>query len=213
MSAAAVAIPAAYAPATAQGLTLDHETHTYYREGREVPGVTRVLGDAKIIDYSGIPQHILDRAAARGKAAHLALEYLDRGTLDRDSLDSELEPYVHAYEAFCVDSGFVCGLAEKSRYHKQRGYAGTFDRTGMLGKDAVLLDFKTGAFQEGHLIQVAGGYGNMFPHPRRFRHIALQLFPTGKYRVHEASPAKFEYYSSIFFCALACAQFRGRKGR
>jgi hypothetical protein len=211
MAAPAIAIPAAYAPAP--GLVLDDETHTYRWEGREVPGVTRVLGDAKILDYSGIPQHILDRAAERGKAAHLALEYLDAGTLDRATLDSELEPYVHAYEAFCIDSGFMCWSAEKCRYNKQRGYAGRFDRTGTFGRDAAIVDFKTGVFQEGHLVQIAGGYGNMFPQPRRFRHIALQLFPTGKYRVHEASPAKFEYYSSIFFCALACVQFRGRKGR
>jgi len=172
-----------------------------------MPGVTGALCDAKVIDHSGIPAHVLERAAARGTAVHLALEYLDRGTLDRDSLDSELEPYVRAYEAFCIDSGFVCGSAERSRYHLQRGYAGTLDRLGMFGTLGAIVDFKSGEVQPGHFAQLCA-YAHFFPSPRSRRLIALQLKPDARYRVHEVPPGQFDYYSSLFFCALTCAQFR-----
>lgn len=206
-----IEMPASEAVAT-EDLVLDYASHTYRWQGMAVPGVTRTLSDAKILDYSGIPQHVLDRAAERGKAAHLALEYHDNETLDRGTLDDELEPYVRAYEAFCADSGFFSWAAEKSRYHKLRGYAGTFDRTGMLGEQATILDFKTGVVQPGHFAQLCA-YAQFFPNPRRFRIIALQLSQNGTYKVHEVPQARIEHYTSVFNCALACAQFRAKEGK
>lgn len=195
------------------GLRLDPDTHTYYWNGQRVPGVTHSLQAAGLIDYSGIPQHVLDRAAERGRAVHRALEFLDAGTLDRTTVSDELEPYLQAYERFCADTGFFPVLSERSRYHQLRRYAGTFDRTGTIGDELILLDFKTVAeVQEGHMMQLAG-YLHFFPNPRRFRGIALQLRPTGQYRVHEMRLCDFDQYSAVFFAAITMAHARIAQGR
>jgi len=195
------------------GLRLDADTHTYYYDGRRVPGVTTSLTAAGLIDYSGIPQHVLDRAAERGSAVHRALEFFDAGTLDRSTVSDELEPYLQAYERFRADTGFFPVLSERSRYHPLRRYAGTFDRTGTIGDELILLDFKTVCeVQEGHMMQLAG-YLHFFPSPRRFRPIALQLRPDAKYRVHEMRPCHFDQYSSVFFAAITMAHARIAQGR
>lgn len=213
MATMALAAPLVATPPQPQtGLRLDTATHVYTFNGRRVVGVTSALQRAGILDYSGIPQHVLDNAAERGRAVHLALDYFDRGTLNRDSLDPQLEPYLQAYEHFCADSGFVSGLAERSRYHAVRQYAGTFDRSGVLGDDAVVLDFKSGAFQEGHFCQLAL-YGHFNPMPRRFRYIGLQLSRHAKYRVHEMPTSKFDYYSTLGFSAILAAQYLLLQGR
>lgn len=204
MSSAAIAV-------AAPRLVMD-ETHTYYYDHKPVPGVTNTLRRVGIIDYSGIPQHVLDRAAERGRYVHQALDYLDRGTLDRASLDAELEPYVKAYEGFCRDSGFVCGLAERARINVERWYAGTFDRVGVIGSDAVILDFKSGMYLEGHQVQLAA-YANFFPNPRRYRLIPLQLMANGSYKTHEAKASDFVRHTNIFWSALNCVHFAGEKRR
>lgn len=194
------------------GLKLDAASHTYRFNGELVPGVTDSLKQAGLIDYSGIPQHVLDRAAERGKAVHLALEYLDRGTLDRDSVSDELLGYIEAYERFCIDSGFYVALSERSRFHAIRRYAGTFDRTGVIGHDdAVIVDFKTGEVQDGHFLQLAA-YAHFFPHPRRFRLIALKLSANRQYRVYEAPASKFDVHSNVFFSTINAAHWRMAKG-
>jgi hypothetical protein len=181
--------------------------HTYFWNGKEVAGVTRSLQQAKIIDFSGIPQRTLDKAAERGRRVHAAFELYDLGTLDESSLDDEIAGHLKAYKAFERDTKFVPGLIEGPRFHETRHYAGRFDRTGVMGNDLVLLDFKSGAFQDGYFVQIVGGYGNFFPNPRRFRYLALQTKANGTYKVHEASASKFEYYTSVFLSAVTCAQF------
>src|SRR5581483_10122540 len=190
---------------------LDAATHTYYRHGRPVPGVTRALSRAGILDFTGIPQYVLDRAAERGRAVHLALEYLDAGTLDPASVSEEVAPYVRAYERFCADTGFIPGASERSRYNGTYGYAGTFDRTGLIGNQVILLDFKTGEFQQGYFSQLAA-YLRFFRDPRRFRAVALRLFDNARYRLHEMPILELDYYWNLFRAALVCEQWRIAEG-
>ena len=44
---------------------LDAATHTYYVDGQVVPGLTNTLKEAKIVDYSMVPQDVLQAAAWR----------------------------------------------------------------------------------------------------------------------------------------------------
>lgn len=197
-------------------LTFDADSHTYYWRGAQVCGVTNVLKDARLVDYSGIPRDVLEAAAQRGRDVHLALEYYDHGTLDEEALAPEYRGYLEAYKRFCQDTGFVVGHIETRRYHPHRHYAGTFDRTGYLptsrSDSRVVLDFKTGMFQDGHFGQLAA-YSNLLPDPRSFRQMGLQLSKDATYKIHELPYKQFEYYTQLFNCALVCAQHRLGKGK
>jgi hypothetical protein len=205
------------ASAAVLDLTFDAESHTYYWNGARVCGVTNVLKDALLVDYSGIPRAILDAAAERGRNVHLALEYYDHGTLDEERLAPEYQGYLEAYKRFCQDTGFVVGYIETRRYQPQRHYAGTFDRTGYLpnskgGGTRWLVDFKTGMFQDGHFAQLAA-YANLLPDPRSFRCMGLQLSADATYKIHELPAKQLDYYTQLFNCALVCAQHRLGKGK
>jgi hypothetical protein len=185
---------------------LDPITHTYRRHGCIVPGVTSVLKNARIVDYSFIPQDVLQRAAHRGSAVHLAAQYCDEGMLDRGSIDPELEGYLQAYERFLEESRFLPLQIEMRVYHEVYHYAGTLDRIGLLNDDLTILDFKTGLVLPGHAIQLAA-YANTQPKPRRFRRIALQLNDDATYRVHEYPLTEFQRDVDIFLAALVCSNF------
>ena len=48
-------------------LTLDHH-HVYRLDGMVIPSVTSILREAGVIDYTMIPQAVLQAAARRGTA-------------------------------------------------------------------------------------------------------------------------------------------------
>src|SRR4029077_16681761 len=165
-------------------LQFEAATHTYRLNGRIIPGVTSVLKNARILDYSFISSDVLEAASKRGTAVHLALQFLDEGTLDRSTVDPEHAGYIQAYERFFEESAFVPGNIEHRVFHGMHRYAGTLDRTGLLNDELTVLDFKTGIVLPGHAMQLAA-YTNCLPMPRRFRRIALGLRNDGSYRVHE----------------------------
>ena len=185
----------------------DAVSHTYRLDGEVVPGVTSVLKSVGIIDYSFIPQEILQRASKRGTAVHLALQYLDEGCLDRTSVDVEHRGYIEAYERFVTESGFEPAHIEHRVYHPVYRYAGTLDRTGLLNGTLTILDFKTGLVLPGHALQLAA-YANCLAAPRRFRRIALQLNADATYRVYEYPMRSFNPDANLFLSALACHQFK-----
>src|SRR5678815_2139742 len=75
----------------AQTVRFEESAHRYFVEpsGREIPGVTRALEEAGLIDFSMVPRDVLLKAQDRGTRVHQALHYLDDGELDQDTLDEE----------------------------------------------------------------------------------------------------------------------------
>lgn len=183
-------------------------THTYRLDGQIIPGVTTVLKDAKLIDYSFIPQDVLQAAARRGTRVHQALHYYALETLDLASVDRIDIGYVEAGIRFHEESGFILANAEQRVFDPVRRYAGTFDLEGLIGKDLWLLDYKTGIILPGHRLQLAA-YLNTRLGPRRYRYGALQLMADGTYRLHECGRSgqlrNASYYHDLqtFFTALA----------
>ncbi len=55
--------------------------HIYRLNGEIIPSVTTVLKGVRLIDYSFIPQDVLQAAAKRGQLVHQALQYYAQGTL------------------------------------------------------------------------------------------------------------------------------------
>jgi len=194
-------------------LRFDPMPHQYWLEpdGIELPSVTTALKSAGLIDYSMIPQDVLQNASARGTAVHMALQFLDEETLDLEALDFDLVGYVIAYQQFCQDTGFVPAMIEQRVWSPQWRYAGTLDRTGTMGADLACLDFKTGLVMPAHALQLAA-YTMCLPDPRRFRRIALKLNGDGTYRVHEFPGKELRQDFDVFLAALACHNWRAVKG-
>lgn len=118
-------------------LTFDAEHHKYFYNDLQVPGVSEVLremGQAK--DWSDVPGYYRDR----GTAVHLAIKYFLEGSLDRDSLDPVIKPYLDQFEAFLGKLGDISGLilSEQPYYSTQWEFAGTID----LIINGVIWDIK-----------------------------------------------------------------------
>ena len=123
-------------------LLFDEATHTYTRDGVEVPSVTTVISGVwpELYDWS------TDYAMERGSKVHKAIALDFEGDLDEDSLSPILVPYLHAARRFLLESGFSTEHdgCERRLYSPTYGYAGTLDRLGILGGKRTIVDFKTG---------------------------------------------------------------------
>ncbi len=126
-------------------IKLNEETHEYTRSGLKVPGVTRVLQAAGIIDLSKIPAEKLERARKFGSACHKATELHDKGVLDVTTLDEALNPYMEAWFSFLDTTGFVVEIdsIEQKVYSEKYHYAGKYDRIGTLNGKRTVIDIAT----------------------------------------------------------------------
>lgn len=163
---------------------LDQATHTYRVGGKVISGITGLLRDAGIIkgvDYGS------DEALWRGKLIHKALEYLNKGTLNWDTVDNEIEPYIRAYQQFQMDTGFKPRSWENSLYHPQLKYCGTYDVEGpAYNDDHWLVDTKTGltslAMSDWVGIQTAA-QALLLPNSTKYKRFGLKLTSEGKYNL------------------------------
>lgn len=200
-------------------LRFDHAEHRYFLDpaGDEIPGVTRVLEDCGLVDFSMVPRDVLQAAQERGTAVHQALHYLDDGELDQDTLAEELHGYVMAYLAFKNQCRFTPHLVEHRLFSTTHRFAGTLDRTGELerkdrGFDPCIVDFKSGMVLAAHRIQLAA-YQSMLPDARKYRRITLQLKSDGTYRVHEYDARDYGRDLNVFHAAVALWHWKHDHGR
>lgn len=133
-------------------LDFDPDQHRYTYQGAVVPSVTQILFEEGFTDA----QWFTEKASALGRAVHLACHFLDEGTLDWESLDVEIMPYVEGYVAFRNMTGFAHDFSEQPIYHPTYGYAGTPDKLGALNGGKILLDLKTCRPSPATGLQLAG---------------------------------------------------------
>ena len=185
---------------TAAGILLDGSTHTYFVDGEMKPGVTRVLEDVGIIDYSQIPDGVRVRALERGRHVHQVCQYHDEG--DLGTVPAGLQCYLDAWRRFRDDYVFVPRLIEHRGYHALYGYAGTLDREGVIkdGSD-VLLDIKTSVAPWWAAIQTAA-YAAFMEQPAKRRRMAVALLADGNYKVHSYRCADYARDMNDFHAAL-----------
>lgn len=194
-------------------LTFDSATHTYRFEERVVPSVTQVLKASGIIDYSMIPQDVLQHKAALGTAVHKACELFDLDDLDESSLTEEVSLYLESYKRWLDHTGFQSASIERRVYHSSYQFAGTLDRTGIFpdGRRG-LVDFKTGIILPGHKIQLAA-YTMTQKDPFGFSRFTLQLQSDGsiaKEQGHHADTL-IEHFD-VFLSALNITNFKLNEG-
>lgn len=129
--------------------------HSFWLGDRRLPSVTQILKHF-------IPRWECDEwYLERGKAGHKATELHDKGTLNPDSVDPQLQGYLQAWIKFREDYQFVPGSIEYQVHHPVYLYAGVIDRLGIIENNRVLLDIKTGAPAKADMLQIAGGYYEM----------------------------------------------------
>ncbi|MBC3906240.1 hypothetical protein [Undibacterium umbellatum] len=121
-------------------LTFDEDSHTYRWHNQVVPSVTQIL--APMLDYSNVPAENLRRAQLLGTYVHKTTELYDLNDLDFDTLPDEIAPYLNAWIKFKRECEFEPATVEQKLYHKQLGYSGTSDRTGLIRGRMAVIDIK-----------------------------------------------------------------------
>lgn len=194
----------------ANALLFRESDHKYFLNDRELPSVTTVMSGV-ITDYSRIPHDVLKAAQERGIAVHKMCELADLGTLDYTSIDEPLWPYLEAWRAFKHQAGFKCEWIEQRVYSDTYGYAGTFDRFGLLGGKPALVDIKSGApIGDAAGIQLAayeaaGKERGVLP--RKLKRFSVHLQDNGNYKLIEyTNPADLH----VFYAALTIFNYRRR---
>ena len=140
----------------------DSEPHAYFLGERRLPSVTEVLGATGMLpDYSNLDEYYRQR----GSAVHAAIAIQLAGQeVDWDFPGADdVRPRVERARAWMGEVEFEPLFCERPLYHDIYHYAGTPDLFGLAlfpdGKRGlVLADWKSGAIEPGHDVQVAGGY-------------------------------------------------------
>lgn len=196
-------------------LTFQEDLHEYRLDGVTIPSVTQVLQATGLSDVSKIPAAILDRASLFGKAVHKAVELDTKGTLDYESLDESLIPYLNGWKAFVEDFNYKCVSIEYRTHHPLYRYGATIDQIGLigLGKYAgeAIGDIKSGVPQPSHKYQLSAY--KMALKGTNFNTFILYLNPEFKprgYKVIFANNNKQE--QSVFLSALTIYNVRKKEG-
>lgn len=125
-------------------IDFDEAAHVYRVNGEVWPSVTQVLSRAGLINFEGVPDHILKGAQARGTRVHRAMHYLTEGTLDESTVDDHDRGYVEAGKSFLRDSQFEVLQQETRLLHPKYRYCGTTDIVGWWRELPAVGDYKTG---------------------------------------------------------------------
>ena len=165
-----------------KGLVFNEETHTYFFDGVQVPGVTSIL--APLSDFSMVPKVVLERASQFGKAVHKMVELYCHKYLDEDSLDPALEPYLEAWVSFVDDHKVTTDFVEQPMYHKVYRFAGTPDVIGMVDGERSIIDIKS----------TAALYPSVGPQVWAYAELAKNnsMPTTGRYAVRLCPDATYE---------------------
>lgn len=185
-------------------LAFDEATHTYSFGGVRVPSVTQIL--EPLYDFSRINRAVLTAKAELGTATHRACELLDNDDLDEESPEGRaalqhIAGYLDGYKLFKQRANPVVLANEQRLYHPVHRYAGTIDRSYEIDGEIWDVDIKTTASMSPIVGLQTAAYTEMFRANGRetpARRGALQLFPDGKYKLHEfADPSDLSVFLSL----------------
>ena len=191
--------------------TLDPKTHTYTDEKGPLSGVTSLLGDAGLIDFSMIPEAMRGHYMDRGSKVHRATELFDEDDLDASSVDPVLAGYLDAYVNFVDAYGdrYKIIKSEVMVTHPVQRYAGQYDRLCIIDGELAILDIKSGALQPWVALQleayrVAHNAENVDKIEARY---ALSLSKEGKYFLKKyVNPSD----ASAWLAVVTLARWKGR---
>ena len=200
--------------ASQPAIDFDEANHLYFVNGKQTPSVSSIL--SPLVDFSYVPRETLEYASQRGTAVHRATELYDLGTLDDESVDEAVRPYLDAWKRFRQDTGFVPRLIERRVHHADYGYCGTIDREGCMtelaGSPQAIIDIKTPV----HLGPVVGLQLAAYQEALRSEgfqvdlRFAVQLRSDGNYRL-QSYIEKSDF--GVFVALLTLKRWREKHGR
>jgi len=166
-------------------LTFNEDDHSYFADGKRVPGVNEIMESVGVQDFSrnqGDPEEYFQR----GNYVHDQMSMLLTIGLNWYDVDPRYVGYLRAGEKFIKDTGFKAICVEKPLYHPVWNYAGTSDVVGTVtGGRVILPDYKTGAVTQSVKWQTAG-YGELYDVNgicKVSERYGLQLMENGKYKL------------------------------
>lgn len=193
-------------------LWFNKDTHTYYRNGHPVGSVTQVLKATGLIGND--INFISEEHIWKGSCIHKGIELINRMNLDWKTVDdTEVYPYLKAYEQFISATGFKAQLVEFPVFDPVLGIAGTLDVEGIFpsGIHAV-IDVKSGTVKPWVRIQLSG-YDYLlqseFKTEKPRERYALEL-KGGKPKVVRFGEA--EHDKGIFLAACSIFNWRSNAG-
>jgi len=194
-------------------LEFDHESHTYRFDGDIVPGVTSVLEDVGLSDFSMVPPDVLAQAQAFGTEVHNITEQFDKDEPIDAKYSESAGLYLCHYIKFLNDFDVEILEVEKKLFCKKYKYAGTLDRIAILKKISdkpCLFDIKTGGKAKSHQIQTAAyEYANKQDKRSNMDRYTLYLEDDG-YNLSEVYKSRQDF--DVFLGALSVYNFkRGSK--
>lgn len=150
-------------------LVFDPSEHRYTLDGRELPGVTHILQDARLADFSA--PWFTEATIDRGSLVHAAIALDNEGALDDESLDPQLVGYVAGWRRYLEESGAIVEHFETPVCDPIAGYAGTLDaiviEPHQVDKNArTLIDIKPAL------------YPSVGPQTAAYARAAQALYPT-----------------------------------
>lgn len=168
---------------SAVGITFEPETHSYFYGMERVPSVSEILRPLTETYLAAIPEGVLNWKRDLGVAVHKACELLDLGTLDGESLDEQIVPYLEAYKAFRVDYQPQWNAIEQIVFDDVRRYAGTMDRAGELTTGPAIVDLKTSLQVQPSAAVQLWAYAVAHAEIEQPDLLVLQLMKDGKYKL------------------------------
>jgi len=123
------------------------DDHRYLLDGKPLDGLTSTIKEAGLISNYGSEWHM-----NKGTAVHLATEYFDRGTLDEDTLDPQIQGYLESWKRFRKDQDYTPKYIEYPIYHPELMVGMKIDR--LPGPTEI----KSGTKEPHHILQVAMQY-------------------------------------------------------
>jgi hypothetical protein len=201
----------------ATNVTFIADGHVYLKEGGvRVTSVTQILESSGLVDYSHVPDGVLEHKAEIGTAAHAATHYFDEGRLNWSTVDDEVYGYVKAWEKFKneTDVEILADGIERRGIATMDGmeYAFTFDRDVMLNEKPSLLEIKCTAGIEISWGPQTAAYEHALRQQdgKARRRIAVHLKPTGLYSLIPLNDVK-DYH--IFRAALLLESWKKSRGK
>jgi len=195
-------------------LTFNEDTHKYYWNGLNVPGVNEILSTSGISNYNKIPIYLRESALYFGKYIHKMTELFDLNDLDFDSIKDVvidgkrpveyLEGWIKYKELFKP----IFQSIEKPLYSKIYNYAGTHDRV----EDITVDDIKTGInSKSGDDLQLAAYlqlWNENYPDKKIKERRVIKLKP----KEFEIAPCKNKQDFNDFRICLSIHSLRKKRG-
>ena len=190
------------------GVIFNPLDHSYSVDGKSYVSVTQVLRSVGLIDFSGIDQLILERAAGVGRAVHEATHYYDDGELDFGDLDPYLVGYVKAWSKFRMQNPAVFDQIEVPLCSTTYGFAGCPDRVATIDGKPAMIEIKTSSVVPAWGKIQTAAYAILADVPAA-RRIIVHLKSNGSYSIIECKDRRDR---EIFLAALAVTKWRQQYG-